>query len=354
MNIPANPRVVKGSSPRFERPAGTLVRAVPVTCLMLVGTRSVHLVTMAFSSAPDRVMRLFPVRQPWPRQVFASSLAVHALGFALVGWATHGKFGTAFPPSPQQVSRAYAVRYLALNSLPVRPAARSERRPPMRSAPVTRVRPSATLPSDRSVVESASQSAPPSAPQTASLRTPRTVSRPPTLEAEALAPGATAGIGEIVPTPHSDSTGGRGLAGMLGFRGPTTAVEPARHGLDRLPELVGGTGSACPEPRPSGAGAGRQSAVAVTFVVDTNGRVDRATLQVIESPSQPRTDHRFHARIYVVGASLRGDHGRIPPTASDSVLTEAVASHVAGLVFRPAMREDRVIRSTVLVSCQTF
>jgi hypothetical protein len=60
----------------------------------------VHLVTMAFSPAAQRPMRLFPDRQPWPRQVFASSLAVHALGFALVGWATHGKFGTAISASP--------------------------------------------------------------------------------------------------------------------------------------------------------------------------------------------------------------------------------------------------------------
>jgi hypothetical protein len=310
---------------------------------------------MAFSSAPQRPMRLFPGPPPWPRQVFASSLAVHALGFALVGWATHGRSGTAFSPSPQQVSRAYAVRYLVLNSLPVRPPARSEHRPPMRSAPVIRVRPSATLPGDRSVVESASQGAPLSTPQTASLSTPQTVPRPPTVEAEPLAPGTTAGIGEIVSTPHSASTGGRGLAGMLGFRGPTTAVEPARHGLDRLPELVGGTGLACPEPRPSGAGTRRQYAVTVAFVVDTNGRVDRATLQVIESPGQPRTDHQFHARVYVVGASLRVDPGRsLPPAPNDSVLTENVASHVAGLVFRPALREDRVVRSTVLVSCQTL
>lgn len=278
---------------------------------------------------------------------------MHVLGFALVGWATHEKFGTAISPSPQQVSRAYAVRYLVLNSLPVRPESGSERRPPKRLEPVTRV--SATLPADRSVVESASQGMSLSMLQTAPLSTPQNVPRPPTPEAEALAPGATAGIGEVVSTPHTDSAGGRGLAGLLGFRGPTAAVEPARHGLDRLPELVGGTGSACPEPRPSGAGAGRQSAVAVAFVVDTNGRVDPATLQVIESPGQPRTDHQFHARVYVVGTSLRVDHGRIPPSATnDSVLTEEVASHVAGLVFRPALREDRVVRSNVLVSCQTF
>ena len=201
------------------------------------------------------------------------------------------------------------------------------------------------LSGDRSVVESASQSAPQS--------TPESTPRPPILGAEALAPGVTAGIGEIAPTPYSDSTGGRGLAAMLGFRGPTTAVEAGRHGLDRVPELVGGTGSACPEPRPSAAGT-KQSAVAVAFVVDTNGRVDRATLEVIESPGQPRTDHQFHSRVYVVGASQGVHPARTPPAANDSVLTEAVARHAAGLVFRPAMKADRVIRSTVLVSCQTL
>jgi hypothetical protein len=354
MNIPANPRVVKGPSRRIRAARRYTGPRRAVTCLLLVDTPTVHLVTMAVSSTTPRPVRLFPAPQPWPRQVFASSLAVHALGFALVGWTTHGKIGTAFSPSPQQVSRAYAVRYLVLNGLPVRPEARSERRPPKRSVPATRVQPSATLPGDRSVVEFASQSAPLSTPKIASLRTPQTVPRPPTLEAEALAPGATAGIGEIVPTPHSDSTGGRGLAGILELRGPTAALEPARHGLDRQPELVGGTGSACPEFRSSAARTRRQSTVAVAFVVDTNGRVDRATLQVIESPGQPRTDHRYHARVYVVGANLRMDSGRTRPTASDSALTEEVASHVAGLLFRPALREDRVVRSTVLVSCHTF
>jgi hypothetical protein len=93
--------------------------------------------------------------------------------------------------------------------------------------------------------------------------------------------------------------------------------------------------------------------VAVAFVVDTNGTVDPATLRVIESPGRPQTDHRFHARIYVVGTSVRMDPGRIPATAYDSVLTEEMASHVAGLMFRPALREGLAIRSTVLVSCQT-
>jgi hypothetical protein len=195
------------------------------------------------------------------------------------------------------------------------------------------------------VLDAASQSAPQRAPQSAP--------RQPALQTEALAPGATAGIGQIIPTTHSDSTGGRGLAGMLGFRAPATGIEPATHGLDRVAELVGEAGSACPELRPPAAWAKRQFAVAVAFVVDTNGAVDRATLQVIESPGQPRTDHRFRTHIYVVGASVRVDPGRTPSAAYDSVLAGEVASHVAGLEFRPALREGHAIRSTVLVSCQT-
>jgi len=194
--------------------------------------------------------------------------------------------------------------------------------------------------------QSAAQSPPQSAPQSGPLR--------PALQTEALAPGATVGIGQIISTPHSDSTGSRGLAGVLGFRAPTIGVEPGGRGLDRVPELVRGASSACPELRLPAARTKRQSAVSVAFVVDTNGAVDPATLQVIESPRQPRTDHLFHTRVYVVGLSVRVEPGRIPSAADDSVFTEEVASHVASLVFRPALREGRVIRSTVLISCQTF
>ena len=307
---------------------------------------------MALSPVPERLIRLFPRRQPWPRRVFASSIAVHALGFALVGWATHGKFGTPVSTSSQRVTRAYAVHYLVLNRLPTSPGPRPERRLSRPPAPAAPVRPSAPLPGG--VVESASQSAAQYTPQTAPQSAQPSGPHPPTLETEALAAGVTVGIGQIIPTTHSDSTAGRGLAETLGFRGPTTAVEPARHGPDRLPELVGAASSACPELRPPAARTKQPSAVAMVFVVDTNGRVDRATLQVIESPGRPRTDHRFLSRVYVVGASLRVDPGRTQAAADDSVLTEEVASHVAGLMFRPALKEDRVIRSTVLVSCQTF
>jgi hypothetical protein len=280
---------------------------------------------MAISPAPTQLIRLFASRQPWPWQLFASSLAVHAAGIALVGWATHGKPGTPISTPSERVTRAYAVRYLVLELQSTRPELPYEHRSPRPATFVAKVGPSANPPRGVSMVEPPPQSAP----------------RPPILEAEPLAPGATVGLGQIVATPHSDSTGGRGLAG-------------SRQGLDRLPELVGGTGSACPELRAAATKTKGQSAVAVAFVVDTNGRVDPATLQVIESPGQPRTDHRFLGRVYVVGASMQVNPGRSRPAADDSALIKEVASHVAGLVFRPALQSDRVIRSTVLVSCQTF
>jgi hypothetical protein len=166
---------------------------------------------------------------------------------------------------------------------------------------------------------------------------------------EELAPGAIAGIGQVMATPHSNSAGSRGLAGMLG---PTPSVRPARLGQNRVAELVGGASSACPELRLPATWTRQQFAVAVAFVVDTNGAVDRATLRVIESPGRPRTEHRFHSHIYVVGATVRSDRGRMNPAAYDSVLTTEVASDIAGLAFRPALREGRAVRSTVLVSCQ--
>jgi hypothetical protein len=139
---------------------------------------------------------------------------------------------------------------------------------------------------------------------------------------------------------------------MLGFRVPMTDIEPARRGRERVAELLGTAGSACPELRPPAAWSKRQFAVAVTFVVDTTGAVDPATLRVVESPDRPQTVHQFHSRIYVVGATVQTDSGGTDPAGYDSVVTAEVASHIAGLVFHPALRDGRAIRSTVLVSCQ--
>jgi hypothetical protein len=296
---------------------------------------------MALSPGLERPTRLLPRCQPWPRQVFASSVALHVLGFALAGWVTHGRFRTVISASGEQVTRAYALHYLVLTRPPTRseprPEPLPERRPPSPPEPVAAVTASVTFPVSINVVDSASRSVP----------------RRSAVQTQELAPGETLGIGQIIPTPHSDSAGRVGVAGLLGLRVPMSGGQPAGRGFERVAELVGVAGSACPELRPPAVWNKRHFAVAVTFVVDTSGAVDPATLRVIESPARPQTEHRFHSRIYVVGATVRTDPGDIDPAAYDSVVTAEVASHVAGLAFRPALRKGRAIRSTVLVSCQT-
>ena len=249
--------------------------------------------------------------------------ALHALLFALAGWGARGGSERVGPRSPQLVTRAYAVHYLNLTLVrpPSRAESRPERRPATPPAPVAAVVVPVVPPPITTLADSGVRSDP----------------RRSSLQIKALAPGSVAGIAKIIPTPGSDAGG----------PGPGTAGPP-RRGLDRVAELVDGAGSACPEfPRPA-AGATVQAAVAVAFVVDTNGRVDPETLQVVESSAGPQTAHRFHAHIYVVGAKVRGNGDRVGPAAYDFELTR----HVAGLVFRPALRQGQAIRSTVLVSCR--
>jgi hypothetical protein len=140
----------------------------------------------------------------------------------------------------------------------------------------------------------------------------------------------------------------------LGFRVPETGeIGRPKGGIDRVAELVPGAGAACPVIPVPAAWTHRGLAVSMAFVVDTNGMVDRTTLQVIESPSRPLTEHRFQSHIYVVGTKVQPKAGPVNAAAYDSVVTREVASHVADLMFRPALKEGRTVRSTVLISCQT-
>jgi hypothetical protein len=149
--------------------------------------------------------------------------------------------------------------------------------------------------------------------------------------------------------------------GELGFRVPGPGeigrrkggIDRVAGGINRVAELVPGAGAACPELPVPVAWAHRELAVAMVFVVDTNGMVDRGTIRVIESPSRPQTEHRFRPHILVVSAKVRPKSGPVDPDVYDSLVTREVASHVADLVFRPALKEGRTVRSTVLISCQT-
>jgi hypothetical protein len=257
-------------------------------------------------------LRVLPPRQRWSRKAFAGSAALHAFGFAVLGWVTRGD--DRLPtPTVLHSSRAYALHYFVLSS------ARLTSRP--RPQPDTRAEPKAErLPVIRLALTS---------PVKFQLTPPATMASSPVQVSE-LSPGAVAGVGQVSAAPSLPEGG-----------------------LDQVAELKEGAGSACPEFRPPQALAHRGLAVTIAFVVDAYGVVDRTTLRVIESPGRPQTEHKFQSHIYVVGAKVRPDRGHIDPVAYDSVVSLEVASHVADLAFRPALKEGRTVRSTVLISCQT-
>jgi hypothetical protein len=89
----------------------------------------------------------------------------------------------------------------------------------------------------------------------------------------------------------------------------------------------------------------------VAVVVDSTGRVDPAAMRVIESPARAPSRRSYYPRIYVVGARLNERPARVEPGAYDTVVTGAVTSHIAGLVFYPAVKDGRPVRSTVLIAC---
>jgi hypothetical protein len=248
-----------------------------------------------------------------------------------------GEYLASAPPVIY-TARAYALHYWVLSR--PRPQSRPEPRPERPPAS----RPDAVM-LTKAHVTPVSTLPPPSS---------RTGPVPSALQIRELPPGAVAGVGQVISVPGSDAPSGPGLLGKLGFQVPGRGeIGPPKSGLDRVAELLAGAGSACPELRPPVALAHRGLAVTVAFEVDTHGAVDRNTLGVIESPGRPQTEHRFQSHIYVVGAKVRPDRGHIDPAAYDSVVSHEVASHVADLVFRPALKEGRTVRSTVLISCQT-
>jgi hypothetical protein len=115
--------------------------------------------------------------------------------------------------------------------------------------------------------------------------------------------------------------------------------------------LVTAAGSACPELPAAPAWRGREVTVAVAFVVDTSGKVDPARIHIVESPGREPAGRGFYPRIYVVGTKAGRTTGSVDPARYDSLVRNAVTSHIATLQFRPALVGGRPVRSTVLVAC---
>jgi len=256
------------------------------------------------------------------------SAAVHSAGLGMAGWASHGQYRA--PPAPVELRTTRASTLTFLSLVPPEPR------------PVTRPRP-ARLPEHAR--HPSAQPAVPVAPipgaGTTEQSEPVRSSEPATptnstLRVQELAPGVT--VAAIpVPAPPPESA--------------PESDTPAPRGVYQAAALVTHAGSACPElPVPSEWG-GRPVSVAVAFVVDTSGKVDPSKLRVIQSPGREPTARRFYPRIYVVGTRAGPAADHLDPAGYDSVLTQAVTSHIAGLRFRPALVGGRPVRSTVLVAC---
>ncbi len=92
--------------------------------------------------------------------------------------------------------------------------------------------------------------------------------------------------------------------------------------------------------------------VAVKFVVDSLGAIDRSTLRVVNAPGTPAIATGFIPHIYAVGGTARVNRS-LPEALPQygAIVADDVLRHVASLRFRPGTRNGRPTRSSVLVAC---
>jgi hypothetical protein len=162
--------------------------------------------------------------------------------------------------------------------------------------------------------------------------------------ARSLMPGEMVGIGNLGPDGPGDNK-----------PAPPTEGGMAGRGRMQVAELVSPAGTACPTlHRPADWGGSADGfVVAVAFVVDSTGAVDPATLRVVQSPNRVRVSGEFYSHIYAVSGTAETDASlRQTGGEWDSLAVDDVRRHVKYLAFRPALRDGRPERSTVMVSCQ--
>jgi hypothetical protein len=135
--------------------------------------------------------------------------------------------------------------------------------------------------------------------------------------------------------------------------GVTLSAGTGPRGTSRVAELLTNPGKACPEiRRPAHLDSEVSLEVAVKFVVDSLGVVDRTTLQVVKAPGTPQIATGFIPHIYAVGVTARVDRS-LPEALPQyrAIVAGDLLRHVASLRFRPGSRNGRPIRSAVLVAC---
>ncbi len=154
--------------------------------------------------------------------------------------------------------------------------------------------------------------------------------------------------GDVDPAQPDLSAGGPegpdgNSAALSGDAGETSSVA----------DLIGSVATACPILRRLYAGPD-EVIVSIGFDVDVEGVVDSATMHVVQSPAKPLDERQHYTHRYSVGTRDKVDRAlRALAPAYDSVVTADVRQHVAALQFRPALRNGRPIRSSVLISCHS-
>jgi hypothetical protein len=151
----------------------------------------------------------------------------------------------------------------------------------------------------------------------------------------------------------ADRVGTEGKGDVAGQHAVTMNADSGRRGTSRVAELLTIPGKACPElRRPAHLDSGVDLEVAVKFVVDSLGAVDRATLRVVNAPGTPAIAPGFIPHIYAVGRTARVDRS-LPEALSQygAIVADDLLRHVASLRFRPGTRNGRPTRSWVLVAC---
>jgi hypothetical protein len=156
---------------------------------------------------------------------------------------------------------------------------------------------------------------------------------------------------KLAPTDASVGTGRKG--DKAGQHAVAMSTDAGRRGTSRVAELLTIPAKPCPElRRPAHLGSEVRLEVAVKFVVDSLGAVDRATLQIVKAPGTPAVAPGFVPHIYAVGGNARVDRS-LPEALPKygAIVADDLLRHVAGLRFRPGTHNGRPIRSSVLVAC---
>jgi hypothetical protein len=290
-----------------------------------------------------------PPTSPLPIQLLPQApraISISAAGFSLslhVGVLALAVAGTGhwITPQPALITVPQAnigtVTYLAVIAS-AHPPGRSVGRAaprigPSRSATLSETRPPLPRPP------------PPSRPAVLTLPAP--------VRQLVLRTGVIESVGGDKLAPTGDSVGTERNGDGAGQHAVAMSTDTGWRGTSRVAELLAGPGNACPElRRPAHLDSEVRLEVAVKFVVDSLGAVDRTTLQVVKAPGTPAIAPGFIPHIYAVGGTARVDRS-LPEALPEygATLADDLLRHVAGLRFRPGTRNGRPTRSSVLVAC---